>query len=42
MVRRAWLGSPYEPPEAAELVLNGAEEDPDTLADRIVDYLNGN
>ena len=36
------IDSPYEPPEAAEVVLKGAEEDPDTLADRVVDYLNVN
>ena len=36
------IDSPYEPPEAAEIVLKGAEEDPDTLADRVVDYLNVN
>lgn len=34
------IDSPYEPPEAAEIVLKGAEEHPDTLADRVVDYLN--
>ena len=34
------IDSPYEPPEAAEIVLKGAEEDPDILADRVVDYLN--
>ena len=34
------IDSPYEPPEAAEIVLKGAEEDPDNLADRVVDYLN--
>ena len=36
------IDSPYEPPEAAEIVLKGAEEHPDTLADRVVDYLNVN
>ena len=36
------IDSPYEPPEAAEIILKGAEEDPDTLADRVVDYLNVN
>ena len=36
------IDSPYEPPEAAEIVLKGAEEDPDTLADRVIDYLNVN
>ena len=36
------VDSPYEPPEAAEIVLKGAEEDPDTLADRVIDYLNVN
>ena len=36
------IDSPYEPPEAAEIVLKGAEEDPDTLANRVVDYLNVN
>ncbi len=36
------IDSPYEPPEAAEIVLKGGEEDPDTLADRVVDYLNVN
>ncbi|MDD9992275.1 MAG: adenylyl-sulfate kinase [Rhodospirillales bacterium] len=34
------IDSPYEPPEGAEIVLKGAEEHPDTLADRVVDYLN--
>ena len=34
------IDSPYEPPEAAEIVLKGAEEHPDTLAGRVVDYLN--
>ena len=36
------IDSPYEAPEAPEIVLKGAEEDPDTLADRVVDYLNAN
>ena len=36
------IDSPYEPPEAAEIVLKGGEEHPDTLADRVVDYLNVN
>lgn len=36
------IDSPYEPPEAAEIVLKGAEEHPDTLAGRVVDYLNVN
>ena len=36
------IDSPYELPEAAEIVLKGAEEHPDTLADRVVDYLNVN
>ena len=33
------LGSPYEPPEAPEIVLDGAGEDPDTLARRVIDWL---
>ena len=36
------IDSPYEPPEAAEIVLKGGEEHPDTLAGRVVDYLNVN
>ena len=33
------VGSPYEPPEAPEIVLDGAAEDPDTLARRVVEFL---
>ena len=42
LVNFTGIDSPYEPPEAAEIVLKGAEEHPDTLADRVVDYLNVN
>ena len=33
------IGSPYEPPEAPEIVLDGAGEDPDRLARRVMDWL---
>lgn len=35
------VDSPYEPPEIPEIVLKGAEEEPDALADQVMDYLNG-
>ena len=40
LVNFTGIDSPYEPPEEPEIVLNAADEDPDTLADRILDYLN--
>jgi bifunctional enzyme CysN/CysC len=33
------LDSPYEPPANAELVLDGLNENPDILADRIIDFM---
>ena len=33
------IGSPYEPPESPEIVLDGAGEGPDTLARRVIDWL---
>ena len=40
LVNFTGIDSPYEPPEEPEIVLNAAEEDPDTLADRVLGYLN--
>ena len=34
------VDSPYEPPETPEIVLKGAEEGPDVLADRVAGYLS--
>ncbi len=35
------IDSPYEPPETPEIVLNGAEGDPDALADQVMGYVTG-
>ena len=40
LVNFTGVDSPYEAPEASEIVLKGAEEDPEALADRVIDYLN--
>ncbi len=40
LVNFTGIDSPYEPPEEPEIVLNAAEEDPDTLADRVLGYLD--
>jgi bifunctional enzyme CysN/CysC len=36
------VDSPYEPPEAPELRLDSAREKPETLADRILTYMEKN
>ena len=42
LVNFTGIDSPYEAPDAPEIVLKGAEEDPDALADRVLAYMNGN
>ncbi len=39
LVNFTGIGSPYERPEFPEIVLKGAEGDPDTLADRVVAHI---
>ncbi|MDE0113350.1 MAG: adenylyl-sulfate kinase [Albidovulum sp.] len=40
LVNFTGLDSPYEAPIAPEIVLNGAEADPETLADQVIAYLH--
>ena len=39
LVNFTGIDSPYERPEAPEIVLKGADEDPDTLADRVLAHI---